>query len=507
MKKMKRIASLLLAMVMVFAMSVTAFADETYTITVNGEEGYTYEVYQIFAGDLFVEESGEKILSNIVWGTGVSAAGQTALGDAAAKAATITDTAKAEAFADEVAPYLEDGTVMTATGATYTAAVEEAGYYLIKNTNVPATGAYTDYILKVVEDVNVTPKAVYPTVDKQVLDEVDDAEEGAVNGWGETADHELNETFQFKLIANLPANEAFDDYKTYKLVFTDTMSAGVTFEKIESVTVDGVKLEEGQYTCTAKNGDAGTTWTLTITDAKAIAGVNLTDGAVVEVIYNAHLNANAEIGNKDENKNTVKLQYSNNPNWDGTGEEELGETEEDTVWVFTYEVNAVKVDGATVSTEEGATPDKLAGAEFKLYNAEGKYAKLDGNGKLSAWVTEEEATVITSGEDGTFKVAGLDAGTYYLKETKAPAGYNLLTTPITVVITAVHAEDASETTATTEIKVNDVVNGTITVENNKGTELPETGGIGTTIFYLIGGTFVIAAAVLLVTRRRMNHEA
>lgn len=492
MKRMKKFMSLALALIMVLAMTTTAFAAGPYSITINnGDEGYVYEAYQIFDGDL----SGTT-LSNIVWGSGVTEAGKTALGNADERAEALKTTADAEAFAKEVAKYLGTaaGTATAPNDGKYVISGLEAGYYLVRNTSVPTVdGAYTSYILQVVGDVTMEPKSDKPSVDKEVKDEPADAENGAADGWGETADHDLGETFQFKLTATIPNNPDMDAYKTYKLVFHDTMSDGVTFEKIASVKVttsEGKEIDVTEYVCTAKAGQEGGSWTLTIEDLKQV--VSDIKGATVTVIYDAHLNGNAVVGNNDGNQNTVYLEYSNNPNSDGTGK-----TPEDIVYVFTFELKNNKVD------EDGGA---LAGAGFKLKNSEDKWYKKNADGTVS-WVDkEEDGTEVTSDADGKFNFVGLDAGTYTLVETTTPPGYNTCK-DIEVVITAVHNEKEDTTSATVVIKINGEDVEGVKVTNNKGAELPETGGMGTTMFYIIGSLLVIGAGVLLVTKKRMGSES
>lgn len=507
MRNMRKLLSLLLALVMVFSLAVTAFADEatgeteapaetTYTITIPAGDAHNYAIYQIFTGDLH-----EGVLSNIKWGqngTGTKDAlvDETTLN--AVKNASGTNEEKLEVILQYVD--LTKGAFMTVSGGQEVAVAP--GYYLLKDASLPSEDdAYTTFIVLVVKDVEISRKAAKPGIDKQVWDEATDDDEETDENWGETADHELNETFQFKLIATLTGDKDYADYETYKLIFHDSMSAGVTFESIDKVTVNGTEISGYTYTATA--GQAGGSWTLTIADLKQF-DADLTDGCVVEVIYNAHLNNNAVIGNIDDNLNEVFLEYSNNPNWEGSGEgdgdepggdedEPTGKTEKDTVWVFTYEVKVNKIDGNT--------QEELPDAEFQMKNAAGKWLVVDENGKVQQWIDDQsKASVLKSDENGVFSVIGLDHGTYSLVETKAPNGYNLLTEEVEVNVVATHKEETADSAKTVF-----TVNGKseITVENKAGIVLPETGGMGTTMIYILGAVMVLGAGVLLVTKRRM----
>lgn len=357
---MKKFLAILLSAVLMLSLAVPSMAagDEPvmYTITVPSTDTHTYEVYQIFTGDYHAG-----ILSNLVWGKNGSGyvAGaekqekvpENVLSALQAVTNASSDKAKLAVINDYVNFNSEKyGSVDSASPLSVV-----PGYYLLKDADNSLDGAddaYTTYIVQIVDNVNVARKASKPSVDKQVQDEVADKDANSNDtekGWGETADHAINETFQFKLIATLPADEDFDAYEKYKIVFTDTMSNGITFEEIVSVTVDGQTVKPGddetQYQCTATADQAGGSWTLTIADIKGINGVSLTNGAEVVVIYKAHLNENAVIGNVDDNENKVGLEYSNNPNVGGEGEK--GKTTKDTVWVFTYKIDATKIDGAT----------------------------------------------------------------------------------------------------------------------------------------------------------------
>lgn len=496
MKNLKKLTSLLMAMIMVFAMTMTAYADETYAITINNDrEGHQYVAYQILSGDL-AELDGETILSNIKWADGQS---DNAVGDDATEAFE-----KAEdviALVEGLTLNAEAGKAAAFADGKYVISGLEAGYYVVRDekagSDLGEEDAYSSTIIEVVGNVDVTPKSAAPTVDKEVLDETADAEAGAEEGWGESADHSINESFQFKLIGTIPADEDFEAYDHYKVIFHDTMSKGITFESIASVKVNGNDVTD--YVVEGVNaGDKGeVTWKLTIADVLAY-DTDLTDGAEIEVIYNAHLNTEAVIGNFDDNNNTVTLTYSNNPNISAEEEveDEMGKTKEDTVWVFTYETLNTKVDADT--------KEALAGAEFNLLNAEGVAIKFlqDENGVYYPDETGIE-TLVSAEETGKFDIKGLDAGDYTLTETKAPVGYNKCL-DVPVKITATHAESGDESTATTEIKYNDTDNNQITVENEKGFTLPSTGGMGTTIFYTLGAILLIGSAVVLITKKRMN---
>ena len=259
MKHIKKLASLLLVLVMVFVLATTAFAEETaYSITINNSaKDHTYEAYQIFTGDL----SGTT-LSNIVWGSGVSEAGQTALGDAAAKAETLKTEADAKAFAKAVAPYLTTaaGSANTVTDGKYVISGLAAGYYLVKDQDGSLTGdadAYTEYIIKVVSDTTATPKSSVPTVEKKVKDTNDST--GVTSDWQDSADYDIGDSIPFQLKATLADNVS--SYTTYKVVFHDTLSKGLTYNKDAKVYIDGT--ETNGFTVTSTVNADGTT-TLTV---------------------------------------------------------------------------------------------------------------------------------------------------------------------------------------------------------------------------------------------------
>ena len=499
MKRVKKFASLLLALVMVLTMTATVFAEgTTYSITINNSaEGHTYEAYQIFTGDL----SGTT-LSNIVWGSGVSEAGQTALGDAAAKAETLKTEANAKAFAKEVAPYLTTAasSANTVNDGKYVISGLDAGYYLVKDQDLSLTGdndSYTEYIVKVVSNTTATPKSDVPEVQKKVKD-INDSTDTTKTDWQDSADYDIGDSVPFQLKATLADNVS--SYTTYKVVFHDTQSKGLTYNNDAKVYIDGI--ETNGFTVTATvNADGTTTLTVSCDDVKALGAGN---SSVITVEYTATLNENAVLGSAG-NPNEVYLEYSNNPNKSESGNNETGETPKDVVIVFTYKtiINKVTKNPDYDPDVEGSKEYiPLTGAEFTLE----KY-----NEETDKW---EAITVVKNTAGTTFTFSGLDDGNYRLTETTTPAGYNSID-PIEFTITAEHAV-LSDNPALTSLSGN-VTTGAITftsnttdgslntdVVNNAGSTLPETGGMGTTIFYIVGAMLVIGAGIVLITRKRMS---
>ena len=502
MKKMNKLLALVLAMVMVLGLATTAFAaGDTYSITINNSAtGHTYEAYQIFTGDL----SGTT-LSNIVWGSGISEAGQTALGIAATKAETLKTEANAKAFAKEVAPYLATvaGSASTVNDGKYVISGLAAGYYLVKDQDNSLTGdndSYTEYIVKVVSNTTATPKSSVPTVQKKVKD-INNSTDDAMTGWQDSADHDIGDSVPFQLKATLANNVS--SYTTYKVVFHDTQSKGLTYNNDAKVYIDGEEKATGFNVTATVNENGTTTLTVSCDDVKALGAGN---SSVITVEYTATLNENAVLGSAG-NPNKVYLEYSNNPNKSESGNNETGNTPEDVVIVFTYKTIISKITknpNYDPQVEGSKEYIPLAGAEFTLE----KYNK-----ETNEW---KAITVVKNDEGTTFTFTGLDDGNYRLTETKTPAGYNSID-PIEFTVTAEH-DIESNNPALTSLTGN-VTSGEITfnpsipegslstnVVNNAGSTLPETGGIGTTIFYVLGGMLVVCAVVLMVSKKRMSAE-
>ena len=497
MKTIKRSIAFMLALVLTFAMSVTAFADEakTYSITIDSAiPGHTYEAYQIFTGDLSEDET---TLSNIKWGEGISKAGQDTLGSAMDYAAEVlakmeSNSKEATAEAEKLNGYLEKASQTVSVPAdskdvSYKLTGLKAGYYLIKDKDDSLSGSdksYTEFILKLVKDQTVKPKSGTTTVEKKVKD-INDTTDKAGNykdkDWQDSADYDIGDNVPFELTATLAENVSA--YKTYKLIFHDTLSAGLTYNNDYKVTFNGQDVTS--YFTSAYEG---TTLTFTCNDVKAFGATN---ESVITVDYSAKLNDNAVIGAAG-NPNEVYLEFSNNPNSNGEGE--TGNTPKDTVIVFTYKVVVNKVD------EKGAS---LKGAGFTLYK---KLA--DGSQKEISYVeiNDDQTTVFT------FK--GLDDGDYVLKETKTPDGYNTYADQ-EFTVKAEH-DTVSANPGLTKL-TGDVTTGSIeftptlkdgsletTVINKSGSVLPSTGGAGRVAIYVIGAILVIGGGIVLVTKKRVR---
>mgnify|MGYP004485115175 FL=1 len=521
-KAMKKLMAALLAVAMVCAMAIPAFAakgTENVDLT-----KHSFNAYQIFTATVTEKNDDQGKVSDVKWGTGVDSVallaalkGDSTFENAFAKANTAADVVKAmsgwsatsektAAFAKIVAANLS--TVYTSSTSN-SIRFDDAGYYLIVDTTKVSgeDDAVNLTLLNVAEadsDVTVKSKVVKPTVDKFVYDNNDGAGKGngdGVDGEGfyKTADHAIGESFQFELVAKLPVSNEYNNYSTYEIKFHDTMSAGITFENVDKVVIidsEGSETPISDYTVAGINsGDEGEkSWTITIADAKSYK-VDLTEGATIKVYYSAHLNKDAYVNNASgstTNKNTVSLEYSNNPNVGGTGK-----TPDETVYVFTYQINNTKYHD---SAEAG---NELEDAGFKLYTDAActkEFAlRKDGDFYIPTTGTGEE---MMSAKDGTFNIKGLDAGIYYLKETSTPTGCNTCET-LEIKIVASHKRDGSEI-GQVDLTQSEHLNNKII--NLSGTVLPSTGGIGTTIFYVVGGGLMVAAAILLITKKRMENR-
>lgn len=516
MKHLKKIMSVCVAMIMALAMCVTAYATGTgttpagsYKITITNEvEGHVYEAYQIFSGNL-----SKKVLSDIVWGSGVNPKGQTTLGTAETKAATLKNSDDAASFAKEVAKYLQNPVESTynSTAKKYEITGLSAGYYLVKdkdNTLSNKDDFYTAYIMEVVGDVTATPKGDKPTLNKQI-------KHNETDNWGVVGDNQIGDTVYFRTITTVPNVEG---YTSYSYVISDTMSNGLTSNVKDNDSVrilinDSTELESNYYNVSAN----GNLFTVTVDIIKAIKDGKISAGQSLYTYYDAILNKDAIIYNEGKQQNTAHLEYSNNPN----NTADKGKTPDKTVYDWTFKMGVNKVDGK----DHG-----LTGAKFVLskngslstdkmgLNSEGIPTNTDN---LIALIDNKDGTytVAPSGytdityviSAGNVTIKGLDDSIeYYLYETKAPEGYNILKTAVKFNITVDYANDGSSVAeGNPTVTVNNGEPSTdlsTNVVNNEGSSLPSTGGIGTTIFYVVGVVLMLGAGVLLITKRRMSAK-
>lgn len=508
MKLFKKLASFILAFAMVMAIampSVVMAVDGNYTITITPTTSdHTYEAYQIFAGDL-----SDGKLSNIKWGSGVTEAGKTALlekynakdaADLAEKLSKFaTKSAEIKAFAKEVNKYLQNSPTATATAeekkTTATMNVNGAGYYLIKDQDSSLgenDETYTEFILKVVKNQIVEPKSSKPTSEKKVKD-INDSDGTPMTNWQDSADWDIGDKVPFQLKGTVAAD--YDKYKVYKMTFHDHESKGLTFDK-DSVKVFVDKKEvtdKTKYEVVTEGLKDGCTFEVKFADLKQIPGVKA--GSVITVEYKSELNTDAVIGSEG-NLNTMHMEFSNNPNNEQGGE--TGKTPEDKVIVFTYKTIINKVD---------PKGKPLEGAEFKL-------EKKVGEGE-NDW---QEKAVIKNDAGTTFTFKGLDDGVYRLTETKTSKGYNTMNpNPLLFTISATHDElsnDPKLLTLSGKAKTGDVkftsslVDGSLNtnIVNKSGSELPETGGMGTTVLYAAGTLMILAAAAFLVMKKKAESK-
>lgn len=516
MKHMKRLASLLLALTLVLTLAISAAAEgettsTTYKITINNTTvGHTYQVYQIFTGTLSTNETGGKVLSNVEWGTGVTYTGE---GVVVGKNDDNTDIKSKEA--SDIANALSGSTMTLGTlisDLTLNTAVVEVnstanstvienlapGYYLVKDKDgsVPNNETYTRYIVQVVGDATVNVKSAAPSFEKKVMDKNDTT--GETSGWQDSADYDIGDKVPFQLKGTVASD--FKSYKgPYYFAFHDVEETGLSFDSSSvKVYVGGNQISTG-YQVVASPTD-GCTFEVVFSNLKDIESVQA--GSVITVEYESTLNENAVLGYQG-NVNKAKLEFSNNPNVTQNGT--TGETNWDNVIVFTYKVVVNKYAN---SVAEG---NKLGGAAFKLEK------KVKGD-TVDTWSEVKEFTVDEQNPASSFTFSGLDDGEYRLTETVTPAGYNTID-PISFTVSAEHtitwnseARTAILTSLSGEAASGEIIftpnipEGSLSADvvNQSGSTLPETGGMGTTLFYVIGGILAVAAIVLLVTKKRMN---
>lgn len=476
MKTIKKLMAALLAVALLCAMVVPAFAaDAPGSITINNAvSGKTYNVYRIL--DIATHNDGYTGIvyktndkwSNFINSTDVKSKYFTAVGNDGvitvrddlnaddAKALAVSAKAWLGAHTDITA----DATAITATSSTVNFTNLELGYYLVVSSGWDEAVEVVCSLDTTKPDVEINEKNGKPTIEKKIVENSNTVENNTAG---------IGDYVQFQITVNVI------DGQPSNYVIHDKMSAGLTFVNTTEYPVE-VKVGTSTLTSTEyslnKSTTDGCAFELKIND-----GI-LKSNNVVTVTYYGLINSSAVING--DNTNEAKLTYGTNGN-------------------STCEKTTTKVFGFKVFKHAGTdTEHLLPGAEFRLYktvNGENYYAQFDAKGLLTSWTTSATiaGVTMTSNSDSALVLNGLDAGTYYLEETKAPDGYNKLANPVTVTIT----EDG---------KVNETANGTVYVSNNAGATLPSTGGMGTTLFYVLGGGLMVAAVVLLVTKKRMENK-
>jgi len=549
----KLLSSLLIVAILVSLCFTSALAAGSNTVTITSEtSGHTYRAYQVFAGT-YDTVSGK--LTNVTWGTGVdSAALLTALKAAptygssftscttAADVANVistsyaTNSAFAAAFAKLAAAHVNStfassGTP-TGTGPyTYTITSLNDGYYFVTEASFSGTvdNAYTKYILQVVDNVTVTAKTDKPAIALKVKENNDATYQ---NTWNDAADYNITNSVPYRIVSIVPDMTYFD---TYYYQITDTISSGSTYDA-GSAKVYYVPSGSDMYTVETASGtgaggtqltsgftvsSTGTGFTVTFSDLSATTNVPALGGGYIVVEYTAKLNSNAVVGNPG-NPSEVYLTYSNNPNnADGSG---TGVTPKDEVVVYTFTLPMNKVNN-------DATPAALTGATFAIFTSQtdattaatdpltaANFATaLTFSGSAGSYTRAATGgyTLADNGT-GTYSISGLDQGTYYLVEIAAPAGYNRVATPVTVVIDSSYNDGSRSSTyvdghipdATNDQLTGVTVNGgtQLTVVNQAGVTLPETGGVGTKAFVVGGLALILLALILMIARKRSASE-
>lgn len=502
---MKKVLSVLTALVLVLALAIPAFAAGNCTITIKPNstvtslDGRTFTAYKVL--------DAKRTASNIVYtvpdgaktfmatyfsldANSVTFDYDVAEAIRALSEGTTANSEKLMDFASKIIDAIERGDFGTdvtgkngaKSGDNYVISDLDEGFYVIAE-NAGTKKPVSALMLQTTSET-IEIKADIPTVDKKI---------GTSVSTGKSSNNaSIGESVPFVIESTVPRTVG---YKQYKMIFTDTLSNGLTYNSDLKVYIDGVEATTG-FAVLAKGQEIKVTF----------ADVKGKDGQKIEIKYTATVNENATIGT-DGNLNTVALEYSNNPS-----EDTVSETEKVQTKTYVTALKLVKVDATDNNT-------KLKDAQFTI---EGEkvikvivYDKENPTGKLVE-KTESVKVTATTGSDGVIKFEGLSAGEYTITEIKAPDGYNILPEPIKVTIgwsapanltdacTWTYQQGTGDSKKDISLDTDDVA--TITVENQGGTVLPSTGGIGTTIFYVVGGFLIVGAAVLLVTRKKLALE-
>lgn len=505
MKLFKKLASFILAFAMVMAIampSVVMAADGISTITVDGATaGSEYVAYKLFNAtddgnghfSYTVNSKYETVLKEVT--------GKSTGAEIVKYLDGIKDNATAvREFADKV--YAKVKTMdVDYTAANGVFAEVDQGYYLIAQTKIGTNEAYSLVMLGTAgkNNLKITPKTGVPTFEKKIKEKNDST--GVESGWQDASDYDIGDKVPFKLTGTV--SDKYDNYKTYYYAFHDKMDDTLEFNADSVVVkIDGKEVAKEKYTLNTKTTD-GCTFEVVFNDLKTVSP---TKPENVTVEYTATLKDTAKLGSVG-NFNKGKLEFNNNPYYEGEGKPETpGETPWDEVVVFTYKLIANKTDG------QG---DALAGAGFTLYKF---------NKDTDDYVKVKE---IEAGETTKFEFTGADAGKYKLVETTVPDGYNKaddLVFEVKGTYEAVNKTDPLKAPTLTKLEILDEKGNSITgedkvfttnlaagtattnIKNLTGSELPSTGGMGTTVLYAAGTLMILAAAAFLVMKKKAESK-
>ena len=521
---MKKIAAVALAAATALGMAgvaaTTANAADTAgtsTLTVTSDNAEfadkTVTVYQMFSATPTADGASATYTLNSAWKAFFQTQGVTGADDNAfsqnayAYVSALTDSVKIAEFAASASAWAAKqtnlkpaSTTATNEAAPYTATFSglNYGYYLVTN---EAAGSIPHAILTNVtkDDNSVELKSEYPTVDKTVTGTGTKPEN---TDKGSSA--QIGDTVNFTVKSKVPDYTEYtaENFK-YTFKFTDTLSEGLTFNNDVKVTVNGKALTADQFDAGSTPDATNGTTALTVDLAKSIKGfatAKATIGTEIVVTYSATVNEKAVAG-QDKANNSVKLTYSNDPN----NQNSVGDTPESKTHTYTFNFDLKKVDAKDANKT-------LAGAVFHLAKKDGTLVNLvkDKDGETYRPVKDGETGVadgkVTTPANGVIKFTGLAAGEYQLVEDQAPNGYNKLTSPINVTITATYKADGTLDTSNVAYSYG-AENGTgttITVKNNEGALLPDTGGMGTVAFTVVGVIVIALGVAWAIQRKRAN---
>lgn len=510
----KRIASMALATIMAVvllasALPTKAFAATTGNLTITSQSaefgGKDVKAWQMFSATATADGSNASYTLNAAWEsffttiiggnmTGLSGEGLSQAAIEYVNALGASDSANVIDFAKKASDWAKKQNILatatvtaTASGNSYVATFTglALGYYVVSPEGGSTANRGTDAILAnvVKADQNVNLKSEYPTIEK------------TVDGQNH-ADAQVGDTLNFELKSKVPN---MTEYTTYVFNFVDTLSKGLTLNQNSiKVTIGASELQKDvDYTVSATGGNgAATELKIIMTDFKTKHGDKA--GQEIKVTYSAIINEHAVAG-QDDAGNSAKLEYSNDPIKGGTGTSVPSVTHG---YTFDFDIN--KTDGMDGSA--------LAGAVFQLQKkGEGTPIKLiveNAGDETQPAVVRSAKTgegnavdTITTPESGKITFKGLDAAEYQLVETKAPDGYNKLQKPVDVTIVANYDQDGTLNNWTVNGGGNDVA---LNIQNNKGTLLPETGGMGTILFTLVGAA---AIGYGIYRKRTAKHVA